>query len=931
MRVESLKHAPMKTCLQRLIQRYLWLILLFLAQSSSLLARQYTFQNITTTNGLSGLLVNVIYGDSDGFVWLGTDNGVDCFDGIRIRNYAFEGMGQSVKKRVEAIAMTADRSLYAGNGAGLWRLDHEQLKRVYANQIKTQVNALVAEGNTLYVGTNQGLAIVSKAAVNWIQLSADRWATANIVNALYKDGNDLWIATEGGLRKVDLNNGQVSAWNQTGSSANNEFKSIVKLGRTIYIGTSTQGLLLFDTTTKQFSAGPQLGCNVISALSTDGDDVVYVATDGNGVHFVSNSSKQVIASFTHQPDNANGISSNSVYSLMVDQRHMLWVGTYRNGFDYTLYHNDIFHVYAFPPLFTTSNLTVNQFSIRGEEKVIGTREGLYYINEKQGRMVHFTVPRLPANLILSVAYYQGKYYIGTYGGGLIALDPATLTVSTVVPQLTSGHVFCLRSDGNKALWIGSSQGLWCYSTLTHETHYYNSTNSRLPEGNVYDITFDEMGKGWIGTDNGLALYDPTQKVIRTGVFPKGFPDKDKIRRIFEDSHHNIYIIREKGNLFMTNAAMDKFSEVQLPILNAGNENSILSIVEDNRQNLWLGCTSGLFCRGSGGEYDLFGYNDGLPSQTFSNSSAERDADGVLWFGNAKGLVFVDPNDAELTYRKHRKPVRISAIRVNGTITADISALSYDENNLQFLFSDLMFGSPSSSLYEYKLDGIDTNWRLSTAKAEATYYHLSPGSYVFHVRIPGNSSTETTVAFTIKPLIPWWGWLLIALGGAAIVGIAVVHWKRKRLIAQTTEAINPQNEKAEITQSDKAEPQRELLSAKECEDLKRRLRAYMKEKRPYINKNLKSADVADALGTSVHALSYLLNKHMNVSFSDFVNEYRVADFCRMAASDRYSQYTLTALSEKCGFGSQASFFRSFKKIEGVTPNEYLRKLRSEKQE
>lgn len=921
----------MKTCIRRFIQPYIWLALLFWAQAKPMLAHQYTFQNITTTNGLSGLLVNVIYSDNDGFVWLGTDNGVDCFDGIRIRNYAFEGMGQSVKKRVEAIAMTADRSLYAGNGAGLWRLDHDRLRRAFADKIKTQVNALVADGNTLYVGTSQGLAIVSKGAINRIQLGADRWAAANVVNALLKDGNDLWIATQGGLRKVDLNSGQVLAWNQTGNNANNEFKRITKLGRTIYIGTSTQGLLLFDTTTKQFSAGPQLGCNVISALSTDGDDMVYVATDGNGVHFVSNSSKQVIASFTHQPDNANGISSNSVYSLMVDERHTLWVGTYRNGFDYTLYHNDIFHVYSFPPLFTTSNLTVNQFCIRGEEKVIGTREGLYYVNEKTRRMVHFTAPQLPANLILSVAFYQDQYYIGTYGGGLVALNPANLTITSVIPQLTSGHVFCLRSDGNKSLWIGSSQGLWCYSATTHEMRNYNSANSRLPQGNVYDITFDETGKGWIGTENGLAIYDPTQKVIRTGIFPKEFPDKDKIRRIFEDSRRNIYIIREKGNLFMTNAAMDKFAEVQLPILNASNENSILSIVEDNRQNLWMGCSNGLFCRGNGGAYDLFGYNDGLPSQTFSNSSAERDADGILWFGNAKGLVYVDPNDAELTYRKHRKPVRISAIRVNGTIAADVSALSYDENNLQFLFSDLMFGSPASSLYEYKLDGIDTDWRLSTAKAEATYYHLSPGTYVFHVRIPGNGSTETAVTFTIKPLISWWGWLLIVLGVAAIGVMAVVYWKRKRLTAQTSEAINPQNEKAETTPNDKAEPQRELLSTKECEELKRRLLTYMKDKRPYINKNLKSADVADALGTSVHALSYLLNKHMNVSFSDFVNEYRVADFCRMAASDRYSQYTLTALSEKCGFGSQASFFRSFKKIEGVTPNEYLRKIRGDKQE
>ena len=116
-----------------------------------------------------------------------------------------------------------------------------------------------------------------------------------------------------------------------------------------------------------------------------------------------------------------------------------------------------------------------------------------------------------------------------------------------------------------------------------------------------------------------------------------------------------------------------------------------------------------------------------------------------------------------------------------------------------------------------------------------------------------------------------------------------------------------------------------MSEAECKELHDRLVAYVEKEKPYINPDLKMGELAAALHTSSHSLSYLLNQYLNQSYYDFINEYRVAQFKKMVEDNDYSRYTLTALAELCGFSSRASFFRSFKKSTGVTPNEYIRSI------
>ncbi len=132
-------------------------------------------------------------------------------------------------------------------------------------------------------------------------------------------------------------------------------------------------------------------------------------------------------------------------------------------------------------------------------------------------------------MIFSCLYYQNEYYIGTYGGGMYVLNPATLTLRDFEPMeeclLVRDIFFCIKQDREKNLWIGTSFRIFCYKDGRQIAHY-TSANSKLPEGNVYEIYFDSTHKGWICTENGMCIWDPSARTLKP-MFPEGFIHKEK--------------------------------------------------------------------------------------------------------------------------------------------------------------------------------------------------------------------------------------------------------------------------------------------------------------------------------------------------------------------------------------------------------------------
>ena len=688
------------------------------------------------------------------------------------------------------------------------------------------------------------------------------------------------------------------------------------------------GLLCFDISTGEFKENIiDLGCNVIMSLSSDEKNLLYIGTDGNGVHFVSANNMKIVRSFCYESGNKQAIRSNSVYALLVDREGVIWIGFYQLGLDYTLYQSGLFSTYAYLPYFDSKEMPVRAIAVSKDEKLIGSRNGLFYIDEKKQRFKSFKVPELRSNMILCIYAFEGKYYIGTYGGGIYILNPSTLTLSDFeTADLKStpflkGHVFCIKSDDEGSLWMATSMGLYCYRDGKQIRHY-TTENSKLPGENVYDICFDSTRKGWICTENGLCIWDPSTNSLKSDMFPEGFIHKDKIRTVYEDSNHELYFLPDKGAIFISDLSMNHFRRMQSGTPLDGKD--AMFIIEDHEGWLWIGTNLGLYRYDKKGNFIPYNFVDGLPSSIFITCFPVIDEEGTMWFGNSKGMIYLTSEQNGRKAKWHY-PVAITDVLVNGkqSVYAKMSRennvykikLEADQRNLTIRFSGFTYSEPAYMSYKCKMEGIDSDWQLLSGQSEITYYDLLSGNYQFRIHRVDDPESEICLMVTIAPrfnAVMWSVTVLVIL----IITLAYIYYRRRMKrnnLIQSKEKQQPVIEE---------KYRKSNVTEEECRRLAGELELLMQRDRLYVNPNLKIADLAAILNVSTYTLSYLFNQYLD---KNYLNDYRIEEFKRLVDKDEYSKYTLTALAELCGFSSRTSFFRYFKKVIGITPNEYIRSI------
>lgn len=918
-------------------------VIIYIAVALTASGAPHKLQQLTTSDGLSDLLVNTIYKDSRGYVWFGTGVALDRFDGNSIITFPYPENSPH-PRRINAITEVRNGEFYIGSHLGLYYLttSSDELKPLLPERIDFPVNSLayLPSSSTIMAGTARGLFAydIKDGTADHILLHQDALSEKNEINALVAQNDKvIYLATRLGLYRYDASRRALESYPFKSSCT---VKSMKFIGDKLYLGTHGSGILVFDTTDKSFKSPLLSGNSIVTGLASSGSDRIFASTDGDGIFAIDLATGREEVQLTSDPKSPVQLRSNSVYSLFVDRQGLLWAGYYEMGADYSPAQKDIFDIYTLPDGQSTVDMTVRAVAIDGDTKLIGTREGLLYVNESTGKVRKFQSPDIRSNIIFCITPYthagQKKYYIGTYSGGMYVFDPKTESIESFDGfKNPDPHaaIFALSVDGENNLWAGTSRGLFKFNGSRQLAHY-TSSNSPLPEGNVYEVFFDSGNRGWICTENGIALWNGSD-LQGAGRFPKGFANNLKIRNVYEDSDHNLYLIPDRGKIFRTNFKLTEFGPLNDNHDDPGTFSTFA--IEDSDGQMWFGTEKGLLRYDKRGNFHLYNQGDGLSHQVFNLCKPVTDSDGNLWMGNTRGLIKLDLAKLRDTGTKQNVYL-VTDVRTNGRnisprllpsgAKSSKLALINNENNVSFSISDFSYTNPAYRYVEYMLQGYDSEWHRLEGHGDIVYYGLPSGKYSLKVRPYGAPEYENVVDLTVKPGFENWTLILYAFCVLSLSLVVIVYIKHRRRtsVPMGTEESHTKAENASEGQSEEKTKERyktSRISDEECKRLFKVLENIMKTQKPYTNPDLKSSQLAEMASTTGHALSFLFNQYLKISYYDYINNYRVEEFKRLVATDAAGRYTLSAMADKCGFSSRASFFRHFKSITGVTPAEYMK--------
>lgn len=908
----------------------LFIILLNILNPQYLLARDLKFNRLTAENGLPYSTANVMLQDDNRFLWIGTHTGLCRYDGINTEIYSeFEN------RQVRSLEETDGNWLWVGMESGLARINLKTRKmESILCEGKKELQRVSAihwgKDEKVYVAAIDGLFVYDKGILTHV--IADE---GQVFSILENTLTDYWLLTEKALLNLDTKTGKVTryAWplkfNPFFLASLNSYKNI------LYISAEYNSMLRFDMKNRRFMNEFAIEDKKRTyPLIIDGGQLFVNTTWG--IEVLSCTTNQLQYTIAADDDMKNGLRSNQFYS-MYKKGTTLWLGIFSGGIAYSQIENDAFNVYRLPGTdFTTFNRQVRSFCIVSDDiKLIGTRNGLLLVSEKEKRVQTFTTQDYPALLSNSILFIQpfggDDYLIGTTKGlVLFSLKKNSFRTFSEENVYKGTQFYSCLSD-EEGIWLATSEKVLYYNMHTNQTDIYLLDTNKYPGCSALSLCFDFRDRLWIGTTEGLFLLDKvTHKITDT------FEGKDKLKDISKAQINNIsrskngkmFICTDRMGLIVLNergTEIDIYSEDNiLP------HNTVYSIYEDEQNEWWIATMKGILRYNRvTNKKQLYDLSAGIPGGVCRSFS--KDSQGRYWWANEMGLVVCDPyllSQAVLCDLPRISSVKVAGKRQQlledqeqGPVTpayAKSMVLPAFQNNLELCFSMHTYLGALDS-YQYILEGFDERWKYNIENNCLSYTDLPAGKYLLRVRGQGNSDYETQLEIIVE--YPWY----VTYGIAAIVVIIVLlgigwkYWRRKVAIVGMK-----QDADDELLNAAAHRPKTPRASQEKLDSLYEQLIDYFETEKPYLNKQLKSADIAAALSCSISSLSECLSFKLNTNFSDFVAHYRVEAFVQKQKQEDISLYTLMSIAESCGFNSKSSFFRLFKKQMGCTPLEYIQK-------
>ena len=855
----------MKACLK---------IILFLLLSVISNAQQnLRFEHLGMDDGLSNDQVTAILQDRKGYLWIGTMDGLNKYDGYTFTKYRFDPTDSNSLSQNMIYTIWEDKQgfIWVGTFEGLCRFDkHTEIFTRY----KPDPNAPFFDPNitsinednsgTMWVGSaSGGLCRFNKQTgkfltENFFPKQADNkgilHGTITTINNDRK--GTLWIGSLSGLYEVILSptktgttalatlkkyqNNPAVETSLSSDSVGSVFEDRFGL---LWITTSN-GLNSFDRKTGTFKRY-QHDPNNINSISTNALGIYFgtsIAEDNDGNLWIAttkglnklNRDRNSFTRFFYSAGNPYSIGSNNITALNIDKAGVLWVSAWNGKLNKANLNQK--------PFGLINNDPTNKNSLAGNE----------------------------VTSILEDS--SGIVWIGCYERGLTRWDKKANKYTHFRSNpannktLRSDHVYGLLEDKHGHLWVCNGTTLSRMNKQTGESTHYNSNAANFKDFDhqtIYSITQDKEGYIWLGTGNGVKRFDENTGQFKHYYYTPGdttgisdytsiavFADsKDNIwsgfgsiatdrldKRtgrfthykydpkdpssissnivscFYEDSKGIIWLGTWAGGLCQFDYSTGKFTTYT--IKDGLPDNSVYSILEDDKNNLWLGTGNGL------SQFDPvkktftnYEYKDGLQHNVFGAGQRDRPArfkgkDGILYFGGPGGLNFFDPS--QLKTNSILAPVVITQFKlfdklVKGANEAERIILKHNENYFSFEFSSLSYYNPQKNQYAYQLEGVDKDLVYSGTRRYVAYTNIRPGKYVFKVKATNNdgiwNEEGTSITIIIRP--PWWlsWWAYIIYGFLVIAAILAIHrYQKQRVIRAERE----KSQKIELAQAKEIE-------------------------------------------------------------------------------------------------------------------------------
>ncbi|MCB1877712.1 MAG: diguanylate cyclase [Chromatiales bacterium] len=788
------------------------------ATADSNASRNIQFSRVTQWEGLSQGAVNAIVQDGQGYIWLGTQEGLNRYDGYEMVVFEHRNgdPGSLSHDWVWSLLVDKQGELWVGtDGGGLSRFDREREAFVNYRHSPNNPNSLPSDrvrvifqdnAGDFWVGTDGGgLSRYSPSHGGFVSFRHDpadpSSLPSNVVLAVYEDSRGkLWVGTDKGLARMDMARKKFEVFRHQpgleGSLSNDHVRVIYEDRRErLWVGTYEGGLNLLDRSSGKFHVfrhdpkdADSLSHDRVRDVYQDHQGTLWVATDDGLDEWRPQTGG--FAHYKHDPTQPSSLSDSRLTTLFQDSGEVLWVGSF-NGANKWNYLSDSFHYLRVGSDGGLSGnvITALDESADGSVWVGSYGGGLDRVPFLDGEVQHFGKSASEDGVGLNDARVMavqiaddGRVWVGTRNGGVNVIQPADGSVTYLRHEpnndnsLSSDAVTSILKDSTGMLWVGTyGAGLNRVDPYTGEVRRYRhlaGDSGSLSSDRILSVYEDSTGKLWVGTENGgLNSLDP-----RTGLFTRYRHDpknraslaSDAAWNIMEGSDGSLWVSTLGGGLNRWTLADRERGKVVFKHYDKSNvlkSDTVFASVEDQDGQVWLSTNRGLsrldpereFVR----HFDRF---NGLRGDEFNFGAYLKTASGNLLFGGTDGLVRFDPQ--QLRVNMHKPQVVLSAhFKYRRLANTDSRAdekpqtlqLSYKDDYISFRFTGLDFASSDKNSYAYKLEGFDKEWQDPGEVRTATYTSLPAGEYLFTVKAANNDGVWNEDGASFRLIVeppPW---------------------------------------------------------------------------------------------------------------------------------------------------------------------------------